>query len=513
MCLTPLSLYSPSRVISLRGGQQLKLNVSCGHCAHCLIRKRDEYSFRTYWHTKECIDNGGYVYFFTLTYDNKHLPKLSHFIDIKEYNVADFSCFNREHYKLFFKRLRRRFDRKYPDVKFTYFLSTEYGDDDRFTHRPHYHILLFVNNKKLHPFFLSRIINLCWQYGRTDGLPYKKPSYVAKHVYGYDLGYGGDNTDTWILRAVTHYVAKYINKSIKFQSELDKRISQIEFALIKRDDCVDIIKSLKSCISMFHMQSQRYGLGYLSYLGNKERVLLEFDKCCLPDKNKVVKELPLPMYYMRKLYYEVVKKDDKRYWHLTEFGKQHKIKRLFNNISNQVERYESLYLSLSPDKKSHVTYLLNGRSLYDLVLYNTFYRGRLRSHTSYNLYFSQAEHELYETEELDMSWIDVINHSYDSLLYHVTSCAYVDDFKDVYVTNYISDYVDPCIPFFKIDRNEFIDKYTFNQTSSLRFKDFDVLNDFFDRCVRSMNSNAQSTYDNKVELSEKLKHFTNLTFN
>ena len=61
MCLSPLTLYSPARKFAVCGGQLFKLTVACNKCAHCQTRKRDEYSFRTYWHAKDTLAKGGYI--------------------------------------------------------------------------------------------------------------------------------------------------------------------------------------------------------------------------------------------------------------------------------------------------------------------------------------------------------------------------------------------------------------------------------------------------------------------
>ena len=236
MCLSPINLYSPTKAIALRGGQVLKQTVRCGKCAHCQTRLRDEYSFRTYWHTKDTIDNGGYVLFDTLTYDEENLPHISDFVDIKKYGIKDFSCFNRQHYKLFFKRLRRKIEKTYGLVRaISYFFSTEYGEDDRYTHRPHYHILIFVKRWEIDPIWLSYAIAECWQYGRTDGLKYQPLKHVAEHVYGCNLGFG-ENTDTFVLRAVTHYLSKYITKNNLFQKNINERINIIEHQLPPDDE-------------------------------------------------------------------------------------------------------------------------------------------------------------------------------------------------------------------------------------------------------------------------------------
>ena len=490
------------------------MSVSCGKCAHCKTRKRDEYSFRTYWHTKQTIDNGGYVLFDTLTYDNDNLPHISDFVDINKYGIKDHSCFNREHYKLFFKRLRRRIQYTYGLTEaITYFFSTEYGEDDRYTHRPHYHILLFVKNKVINPVWLSYTISECWEYGRTDGLNFKPLSYVAKHIYGYDLGFGSNN-EAYTLRAVTHYVAKYIMKNNLFQYQLVKRLKLIDSKLPPDDDTT--LPMLKRQIDMFHQQSQGFGLGYLDYLTEREIEALKTDEGLLPDKDKVIKSVPLPMYYLRKLYYDNIKlQDGRRVWVLNENGINHKTTNLLIQINKNVEQIKTLLANVTQEQTSHFNRLLSGREIFDYVVYNVLYRGRLRHYNAINFYNGYSQDSLCESEQLDtMQWQSTIHNCYFNNTIDSCECAFVNDDKNVIISNYYGDDIfpslDPYLPYINIDVKDFVHRYTFNQNSDPKFKNFDVLTEYINYLKREKNKYQQSTYDTKIAIADRLKTVTKI---
>ena len=210
MCLRPVKIYNPTSRIGLNYNQRYEIEVPCGECAECREAKKEEWYLRTYWQCKQAWDAGGYILFDTLTYNNENLPHISDFIDfsrhdyefIREddkspytivdrgrkylkdenaglFNHLNVSCFNTDHYRKFFVRLRRALDyRGYDSKKLKYFLTSEYGSTEGLTHRPHYHILFFVEDRELSPLTLSNMIDRCWQKGRTDGYPYKGQAYV-----------------------------------------------------------------------------------------------------------------------------------------------------------------------------------------------------------------------------------------------------------------------------------------------------------------------------------------------
>lgn len=118
-CYRPLVAFKP-----LDGGpvsfsekkNSREIQLSCGQCIGCRIKKREDWAIRCYCESKLYPRNS----FVTLTYDDEHLP-------------SDGSL-NYEHFQLFMKRLRKRVG------KLRFFMCGEYGEN---TDRPHYHALLF----------------------------------------------------------------------------------------------------------------------------------------------------------------------------------------------------------------------------------------------------------------------------------------------------------------------------------------------------------------------------------
>lgn len=103
--------------------------VPCGKCDLCIKRKQDDYFIRSYFEWFDCVNaRCGSVWFVTLTYEDSILPVLE----------DGTLCFDSTHIQKFLKRLRR-----YSKLDFKYLLVSEYGGEYG---RPHYHMLLFVDN-------------------------------------------------------------------------------------------------------------------------------------------------------------------------------------------------------------------------------------------------------------------------------------------------------------------------------------------------------------------------------
>lgn len=116
MCTSP---------IQLKTGE----TVPCGKCLDCLSQRRNEWSLRLQMHSQAYERM---PFFITLTYDDVHLPK----------SRTGQPTLCPKHVVDFLKRLRYKFNTAaLPD--FSYFGCGEYGDDEHFTGRPHYHMILF----------------------------------------------------------------------------------------------------------------------------------------------------------------------------------------------------------------------------------------------------------------------------------------------------------------------------------------------------------------------------------
>lgn len=376
MCLNPLTIPTPTRYVSLKYRNQYLIDVPCGHCSECAQTISNQWYYRSFYEWDDLSSyEGSYVLFDCLTYSNVNLPYLSDFWTFLDSRHEDFPCFNRKHLRNFLQSLRMRLIRLgYAKDVFRYFVASEYGTDKKATHRPHYHLMLFVRDKRLNPLFLSKLISKLWKFGRTDGVPYKSNYYVMGHNY---IDCSGSNFANRLRSC--RYVTKYVQKSCLFQSELDKRISVVmsraaQFA--NPDDPDSWLSSelgrrerlrLLRFVNQFHLQSQHFGE---SALADIDLLQLERDGCLyMPDSNGVRIPIPLPMYYKRKLMQELVTLDGARYWVNTEYGDYYRSVRSDAMYNNLVDRYQCVV----------DFYHLNVRSVPKLVDYVLYIRGRVKA--------------------------------------------------------------------------------------------------------------------------------------
>ena len=424
-------------------------------------------------------------------------------INIKEYGITDFSCFSHAHFKLFLKNLRRQLKYHYGNSDFKYFLTSEYGTDERYTHRPHYHIMFYITNG-INPLTFSKLVSKCWSYGRTDGLPYKTLKYVAGHIYGYDLGFGR-NTDIKCVKAVCTYVSKYITKSSKFAKKLEKRINLLR----SRIDDEDTIKSLIRNIDMFHRQSQEFGLSYIYSMDDREITALFDGNALIEDSKKVIRTFPLPLYYKRKLFYELKKRDDKTYyWELHDNGIHYKNQLMLKTIDVQKKNIQDLLLNVNVELQNRFYELLAGRTIEDYLIYTNFYSGRIRQHKELSLDNPVSHAELTDEEYNLYDWLKCINSSFKVNSKHYSVTYIVDDDK-VNVTNdkaFFSNFQylaqnDEHI----FDKAKFFEMVTFNENSCPEFKNFDKITELIDYSQHSKKENKQLLFDYKEDLKERLK--------
>lgn len=508
MCLQPLSLYSPARRLYKQGGQQLCMEVRCNKCAVCVESIRKEWSFRTRQETLSTLDKGGYVLYLTLTYDNEHLPRLSNYIDVDTYGVFDFSCFCHEHFRLFLKRLRRSLDYHCGNSQFKYFLTSEYGCDERFTHRPHYHIMFFVTNG-VHPLTFCRIADRAWIYGRTDGITYKPYKYVAEHVYGYDLGFG-NNSSKKVVMLVSNYVSKYITKPSSFRDKIDSRIALLRVLI----QDVNELKSLIRNIDMFHRQSQGFGLSYIYGMDNRsiESLLLN-DEILVDDSDDVKITIPVPMYYKRKLFYTCRRRDDgSYYWELTDIGRHFKAQSMLKSVDKAVVKLQDKIFNLSrnnQDCQHYIDMLLNGRTLTDYVVYLKFYKGRMRHISSYSL---DSCIPCYGLTDIESNLYDWLNLLLDSSYVNSSSSFDVYDVdrdKSLVVVVGDSTMYDlfnlPNANIFNYDKKQFFKQNSFSEDSCPDFRYFDRLTEYLRLLESPLNSNKQLLFDFQENLKSKFK--------
>lgn len=241
MCVNPISIPNPQYARSVyrsERGELVKLSsnlyshrkyidVPCGKCVDCR---------NTYYNSilQRCLveARSSYMYFVTLTYDNKHIPC----VDVAGHTIY---YANYQHIVDMFKRLRAAnlFDRD-----FRYICVNEYGDK---RHRPHFHLLIFLARKdtdtKVTPYILQQLLfdNLQKYYAVNVGTR-KHPIYEKLFTYvirrtssglksNYFVKYVDcqlDDSLTFVNESETlvktvRYLIGYINKGSKFDSYLD----------------------------------------------------------------------------------------------------------------------------------------------------------------------------------------------------------------------------------------------------------------------------------------------------
>lgn len=162
------------------------LNVPCGKCLNCRIKKRKEWSLRMLHELDYHKDSS----FITLTYDNNHMPENKTLV--------------KSDLQKFFKRLRKNLG----DRKIKYFACGEYGEPSRVIQkglykyvsegeRPHYHCIIFGLSIRPED---QLIVNSSWRLGNVDfGLAEPDSiNYVAQYI---DKKYSGD-------KEISEYISK-----------------------------------------------------------------------------------------------------------------------------------------------------------------------------------------------------------------------------------------------------------------------------------------------------------------
>jgi hypothetical protein len=86
----------------------------------------------------------------------------------------------------------------------------------------------------------------------------------------------------------------------------------------------EVRQYVTSRIDQFHRQSQHFGEYGIDVKNLDMKLVTEQGTMRIPDKDKVYKFIPIPMYYARKLFYEKLRRTDgTEYWNPTELGKRY----------------------------------------------------------------------------------------------------------------------------------------------------------------------------------------------
>lgn len=275
MCLNPQRIPNPNYsrqqvALSDEGFRYLDkslisreqfIEVPCGTCNEC---RNTYYNSILQRGIVESISS--YVYFITLTYDDKHIPSVT----LPNGKVIYYSDYT--HIQNLFKRLRKH---KVIDRDFRYLVALEYGDK---RHRPHFHLLLFVarssSDDTLYPYNLERILfdNIKLYYSENIGT-YKHPvyeslftyrirytsqgvktNYFVKYVDSDLPDYATITTDTTTHVKTFRYLISYINKGSSFDKTISKYLDDIHDTHLK--------DKLRHLLRSKIRYSKGFGLGF-----------------------------------------------------------------------------------------------------------------------------------------------------------------------------------------------------------------------------------------------------------
>lgn len=160
------------------------LLVPCLKCLACKEETAKEYTLR-YCHERR-EKRYAKLAFLTLTYNNENLPISPDFhMTLRKKDIVDYLKRTREQLRRTSKKVGQNL------LKYCYYLSGEYGDQ---THRPHYHIVLSYNSKRVLNEFVRQweeqkgMVN-CQERATIQSI-YYTIGYVDKKLAIYGVGKG-----------------------------------------------------------------------------------------------------------------------------------------------------------------------------------------------------------------------------------------------------------------------------------------------------------------------------------
>lgn len=312
MCYRPINIINPSFksldgsgfTSYVEGFSKKSLNVGCGFCPQCQSLRQSEWQLRLRYEWKACKESGGFCFKEELTYRPEDVPT---------YNGI--MCFDKTHVQKFLKRLRRHIDtfcknNNFEPIKLHYFCVCEYGGNG--THRPHYHILLFVYSNRIPVKFFNRLVARSWFYGLTNN----NTGRTRKAIW---------SVDSKVVQSFSgiEYVTKYLFKDKAFIRNLlqqenagflvDYIKDKIDFdlkAFLDTEDVAEyasfyivwklLYKSPYKHLLPFSLKSQGLGIFLLQHLSYDDFVAGVFNDVTISKLQYI------PRYYMRKVFYDYV---------------------------------------------------------------------------------------------------------------------------------------------------------------------------------------------------------------
>lgn len=279
---------SPMKIKSKNPYNKKYAYISCGKCEQCRAEQKKQWTNRLkseieHYHTKL----GWNVGFFTLTYNNTHLPHIPKKF-FKEGEYKKIPCFSYEDIRKFVDVIRtylwRTYNRK---DAIRWIITSEYGKSEKGTHRPHYHGIIlyekFITSENMY-----KMIKDSWT-GTTKLIKNNQNHKGEKRenkgmIAPYEDFLPRDNY------ACGAYVAKYICKDLDFE-----------------DTTKDLFKHLQGKaknhlrhFKPFHKQSMGFGKNILENKRNDELQEIIKNGIQFTGADKVAKA---PIYIKNKLLY------------------------------------------------------------------------------------------------------------------------------------------------------------------------------------------------------------------
>lgn len=419
MCISPVKVLNPSRRF-IDGYHKVSLSVPCCKCDSCRDLQTRDWQVRAYAEFKHYQSIGGRTLFLTFTYKDSALPHHNYKEVQSDGSILKFHipCFRHRDKVKFINSLRKHFERRYfvigsdgkkhvvSDNKVKYLWCSEYATDERYTRRPHYHVLLHIPPCDYSDSQLLDLVRSFWSYEISPTHPFKvngSESFIdpttqkpykdnrCHPITRLPLGWVKESTQGLVVKNMYAclYVAKYVCKDLSYFehpdvssfldptcSTYDERYKSIRFKLPK------------------HFQSQGYGSSLFEHIsvGKDEALLNGFH---LPQYDKVL--FRVPRYHSDKLFYNYLQDGRKN---LTDYGRKYFINTFVDKVNNMVDNFKQFFdpqyitnhisdeqLSFYPLARSfefsptpsnivdHLNSMLAGRSLSSLACYLKYYQG------------------------------------------------------------------------------------------------------------------------------------------
>lgn len=285
--------------------------------------RQSEWSFRIYAQMLYRSDMGYNVYFFTLTFKDKFLPRF-------KFKHMTCPCFNREYIRRFVRGVQMDLLKKYNITDYDYIICCEFGKSATF--RPHLHGSFMIPNtissQDVHDLIKKHWALLTGKYTRT-GLPIRESlGWILPATYFGGMDSKGhyhkpllvepknlDSTAIYVSKYCTKQLDYYNNKDVvKVKKLVDKYGTYEEKRNFSRScPFIKVSEHFGECIKDWLFGKNLPKSGVIQVSSNPFENLLKgfWTPLCRKSMTKI------PYYVVRKLMYDKVEEQVERY-HLYE---------------------------------------------------------------------------------------------------------------------------------------------------------------------------------------------------